>query len=423
MDIAGYASEIIQKSKIAIVLTEYGVIRDASPEAIEILGIPAKTLAGTPLATLVPDLSNESGGEPPRFVYNGKTIQHTAVHLEVPGTIAHILSDVSDTVRSEATLRRRTAQLQSALESLPFDFWINDMDNRTILQNRFSKALWGDMHGVHMEDVTSDPEITRKWRRTNDLAFQGRVSTEEIEYLVDGETRTFRNIVAPVRDGDEIVGILGLNIDIGEYKKALRERDDALRELHHRVKNNLQMILSMVGIERDALPEEPNRPDAVDTFSARIERQIYSIYLVHEQLFRSTGATEIDLVEYLQDLTGYGAAPLLCDDGRVTIEAELAPLFAPIERAVPFGILIQEIVEEISEACCPEAEISIALTPEGTNLHVAVTSSPPVESADAARLLDRVFIQGLLSQIDGTLSAAGAGRGNGYIVSFSPNSL
>lgn len=423
MDIAGYATEIIEKTNIAIVLTAQGVVRDASPKAVEILGLPKESLIGTTLTTIVPLLDAEPTGHPERFVYNGRTIEHTWFRLNHPGTNAHILSDVTDTVESETALRRRTAQLQSALESLPFDFWINDIENRTILQNRYSKELWGDKHGVHMEDVTDDPEITRKWRRTNDLAFQGIVSTDEIEYLIDGEKRTFRNIVAPVRDGEEIVGILGLNIDIGEYKRALQERDELLRELHHRVKNNLQLILSMVAIERDASREGEQRTDAIDRFSGRIERQIYSIYLVQEQLLHTTDVSRIDLIEYLRNLNGSGAIAIPCDGGHMTLDIGSTPVFSPIERAVPFGILIQEIVEKIVAGCTTEPVITITATPKDARLQVEVSGAAPSTAMDDTPLSEQLFVRGLLAQIDATLTASETTEGYGYLLTFSPNSL
>jgi len=121
----------------------------------------------------------------------------------------------------EVKLRQSELMLQSTLESLPFDFWINDAENRTYMQNSHSKALWGDVKGHSPKDVTDDDGISENWLKTTTRALAGEVINGEISYIINGRKKYFRNILAPIKDEEHMLGILGMNIDITDLKEAV----------------------------------------------------------------------------------------------------------------------------------------------------------------------------------------------------------
>jgi len=251
-----------------------------------------------------------------------------------------IVRDQSDRVATEESLRRRSAQLTATMESLPFDFWINDRDNRTLFQNRYSLALWGDQRGHTPDEVTDDPEILKEWHRTNALVFAGGVHRGEITYTIDGKDHTFRNILAPVQDDGETIGIVGLNIDITDYLDVANDREILLRELHHRVKNNLQIILSTIAYGRDTDTFDPDR------LLRRIENHVHAIYLVHEQLYIGNELSTIDVGEYLRNL-GASLDEALSFRSRIQVRSE--PVTIPIEKAVPLGIAVAELLANAAQ--------------------------------------------------------------------------
>lgn len=260
-----------------------------------------------------------------------------AIHITADSDNRRLFAirDESERVATEESLRRRSAQLTATIASLPFDFWINDSENRTLFQNPYSRALWGDKIGSKPAEVTEDSEILAIWNDTNRRAFAGEIHRGEITYSVDGEERTFRNIVAPVRDADEIIGILGLNIDITDYLKIANDREILLRELHHRVRNNLQVILSTIALGRGKTSFDPER------LLTRIENHIHAIYLVHEQLYIGNELSEIDLGEYARNL-GASIDRTLALRSRIQVRSETASV--PIEKAVPLGIALCELL-------------------------------------------------------------------------------
>ena len=99
------------------------------------------------------------------------------------------------------------------------------------MQNSISKALWGDVKGTSPDEVGADPLTTKKWLETTKRALAGEVVKGEIEYLMDGRRKIYRNIIAPIKDDDQVLGIVGMNIDISDLKEALEVRDMLLKEV------------------------------------------------------------------------------------------------------------------------------------------------------------------------------------------------
>jgi len=137
-----------------------------------------------------------------------------------PDAIAVNFQDVTERKRMEKALRDREAQLHSILESLPFDVFALDESGRYFLQNTLCKRYWGEVIGKRPEDLPVDEETLALWRKNNRRAFAGETVSEDVSFPIDGTLFHFHNILSPIRDGDEIRGIVGINIDITARKRA-----------------------------------------------------------------------------------------------------------------------------------------------------------------------------------------------------------
>ena len=236
----------------------------------------------------------------------------------------------------EDKLRQSELMLSTTLESLPFDFWINDAENRTYMQNSYSKNLWGDVKGAHPEEVGADDRITRHWLDTIERAFRGEVVNGEIEYHIDSKSKFFRNILAPIKDGENLLGILGMNIDITDLKEALQMRDMLLKEVHHRVKNNLQMISSIINLENENLNSKKEKA-ILNNLKSRIE----AISLIHEKLYL-TESNIINSADYIQDLVDYIISGVDVDG--IILDYKLENIEINLDVIIILGLILNELV-------------------------------------------------------------------------------
>ena len=134
----------------------------------------------------------------------------------------------------EESVKNR-AVLQATINSLPFDFFALGPDGCYFLQNATSRGRWGDATGKRPEEVCTSPHDLALWLDNNRRAFAAENLDEEIALTVGGEERFYRNVITPIRGEDITYGILGMNIDITERKRAEEALRKAHGELEHRV--------------------------------------------------------------------------------------------------------------------------------------------------------------------------------------------
>ena len=130
-----------------------------------------------------------------------------------------ISRDITARKRIELALRESQAWLHAAIESLPFEFWAMDNDARYILQNATSIKMWGNVIGQKNGEQDYPPHIVAEWVANNERAFAGEVISKEVVYQLEQGLRHTYNVVVPVRDHNDILGIAGVNIDITETKQ------------------------------------------------------------------------------------------------------------------------------------------------------------------------------------------------------------
>jgi two-component sensor histidine kinase len=124
-----------------------------------------------------------------------------------------------------------------------------------------------------------------------------------------------------------------------EIHRSLEEKDLLLREIHPRVKNNLQIIASMLNLQSRTIKDE-NVLDAIKDSQSRVR----AMALVHERIYRSHNIGEIDLREYLQYLVKQLFTFHNIPHAKVAITFTMEPVTADIDTIVPIGLIINEMV-------------------------------------------------------------------------------
>ena len=151
-------------------------------------------------------------------------------------------------------LRESEARMRALIENLPFDFWACDASGRYVMQNATSLKHWGSFIGKRPEELDLPPDILKSWIENNRRVLSGEVIRGETQYEQDSEVRTYLSVLAPIRDGSEIRGSVGMNIDVTERKEAEEKSRQLLADLAHVTR------LSTMGTMVSELTHEINQP-------------------------------------------------------------------------------------------------------------------------------------------------------------------
>jgi len=129
-----------------------------------------------------------------------------------------------EVARLQAELLSSRALYQATIESLPFDFWARDREGYCVSQNRATREHWGNLLDRRPEDMELPADVIETWLANNRRALAGEIVRGDVDYMLGGELRHIQNVLAPIRQGDAIVGTLGVNIDLTDLRRAEADR-------------------------------------------------------------------------------------------------------------------------------------------------------------------------------------------------------
>lgn len=214
-------------------------------------------------------------------------------------------------------------------------------------------------------------------------------------------------------DGESNLGIAFVAKDVSErnrtedqLRSALEEKEILFKEINHRVKNNLQIIQSLLNLHARQTMDSTAREILRDS-----QNRIQAMALVHDMLYRSEAPSQIDLAEYLRGLAVHLTASHGSAMHRIQVESDAGSHLTSLDTAIPCGLIINELVTNSLKHGFPDGaagEIMIGLrrTPEG---HYRVTvrdngiglpESAPLASATSLGLR---LVHTLVEQLGGTL--------------------
>jgi PAS domain S-box-containing protein len=399
-----------------VLLAGDGRIAAANATAERLFGYEPGGLAGQPAEMLLPERlrpphpalrGDFEAGERPRVLGSGRElagarkdgiefpVEITVCLVETPRgrfTLASIVDiterkRAADEIRSlNASLERRVAerarQLSHAQEMAHLGSWELDLGKNELVWSdevyrifgvaprEFEASYEAFLEAVHPDD-----------RAAVDAAYAGSIregrDSYEIEHRVvrrsDGEVRFVHEKCAHARDeSGRIVRSSGMVHDITERKRTeeslrrtaeqldartrelaatLEHKEALLKEIHHRVKNNMQVVSSLLRLQSEAVAD-PRVRDAL----AESQRRVRAMALLHEQLYKSSDLARIDFRQYVLSLASHLRRSSAPADLAVDIRVDVDGLVVKMDRAMPLGLVVSELVSNsLKHAFPPEA--------------------------------------------------------------------
>jgi two-component sensor histidine kinase len=188
-------------------------------------------------------------------------------------------------------------------------------------------------------------------------------------------------------------------------RSALEEKQLLLRELSHRVKNNLSVIKSLVQLQRNR-----SKDPAVLAASDELISRIFAISLVHDQLGRDQSLSSVDPVEYIEALVGNLAGGLGLEGSRIDLDLDAGGRVIQMEAATSLGLIVNEVLTNALKHASPGSEgkpsIRLSLRVEGDEYRLVIIDDGPGPDASyaAARGLGLKLVDALARNLGGQAS-------------------
>lgn len=308
--------------------------------------------------------------------------------------------------------------------------FLSDRDHRIIESNERARTIYGygpeELKGMRVPDLRPPavrlefPATMREAEKTGGLVF------ETVHQRKDGT-------VFPVEVSLRILNIDGVRYhqaiirDISERKKAegrileaLREKEVLLREIHHRVKNNMQVISSLLNLQSQRFAEAEVR----EAFRESQDR-IRSMALVHEKLYQTRDLSRIDFSDYVKSLTSSLFRTYQTDTARISLKLDVDRANLDVNAAIPCGLILNELVLNAIKHAFPDerkGEITVELHEnEGGSVRLTVRDNgvglPEGIDIEHTDTLGLQIVALLAGQLDGRIEICRDG-GTAFTLSF-----
>jgi PAS domain S-box-containing protein len=458
---------LIQVSPLAIILVDLsGKIQLWNASAERIFGWTAEEVIGQPNPMVPEDkraecaVVTQGGGlndlETVRLCKDGSllNVSISSAPMYAAGAVVGrmaILTDITGRKQADEALRRselrereRATELQTIMDTVPAMVSIAHDRNcelvtgsRTVYatlrmpeQSNTSLTAPAGQGPAHFKIYINGLELPPEKLPLQICASTGVEIREVEEEIVfeDGEVvSVFGNVVPLLAEDGQPRGAVAAFMNITDRKRAeaalrasLTEKEVLLKEVHHRVKNNLQIIFSLLDMQSDT-SEDAQIVQALQESKNRVQ----VMALVHEKLYRSENMEYIQAAEYIPELLDHLEITFSSLAGNVSFETQIEDLTFNINIAIPCGMIITELVTNALKYAFPshaQGTIKVYLEAEAGQVTLLVSDDgiglPGEIDLQAPGTVGLELVSILVSQLKGTLQVIRA-PGTTFRITFS----
>ncbi|MEC4816913.1 MAG: histidine kinase dimerization/phosphoacceptor domain -containing protein [Scytonema sp. PMC 1069.18] len=335
--------------------------------------------------------------------------------------------EITERKRIEEILREREEQFRLIAYTAPVMIWSCNTDG---LCNYFNK-VWLEFTGRTIQQELGNgwlESVYSEDREQRYLSYIKAFNTCQkfsIEYRLkrfDGEYRWILDTGVPhyTEDG-RFAGYIGSCVDITERKYAeeqiqvsLVEKEVLLKEIYHRVKNNLQVISSLLHLQEEYIKDK----DDLEIFQ-QSQLRIESMALIHQKLYQSQDLAKIDVNEYICDLVKSLCSSYEINSNVISLTANVDNILLNLDTAIPCGLIITELVSNSLKYAFPhgrKGEVCVELKAGNDNVYTLTIRDngvgfPAGFNFQETTSLGLQLVEALTNQISGNLTVNSSHNG------------
>nr|WP_319373823.1 PAS domain S-box protein [uncultured Methanobacterium sp.] len=371
------------------------------------------------------DMVNKQGSAEYEIVVkkkNGKEMvtycSLTAVKAEngVINSYRGIIRDITKRKKDEDAILRAKEEWENTFDAVPDLIAILDTNYQVIRANKAMANRLGvnpeDAVGVTCYEVVHGLNEPPSFCPHSRLLEDGQDHTAEVhEDRIGGD---FIVTVSPLYDSEgKLLGSVHVARDITDRKKAedkvkksLREKEILLSEIHHRVKNNMQIISSLLNLQIQYVTAE----ETADVLRESQDR-VKAMATVYEKVYLSEDLTKVNFNSYIQSLVQGLFYSYLIKEDQITFLVEIEDILLNIETAIPCGLIISELVSNSLKHAFPgerKGEIKVSLKSYGEKYELLISDNgvglPENVDFKNTNTLGLKLVNNLVDQIDGEIN-------------------
>lgn len=351
------------------------------------------------------------------------------IWLELSGEVTRdkqhiegVVKDITDQQETEAALSEKDTQYRGLISKMNAGFALHQMiydENGTPINYKYLQINenFELLTGLTSETVLGKtvrdilPNIESYWVETFGTVAKSGLPIEYENYSAELDKYFSVKVYSPKKDQFATI-ITDITDNVNTQKQvqdALKEKEVLLREIHHRVKNNLQMILSILNLQMTGIEDEK-----VISILNDSKARIISITKVHEVLHKSDDLSAIDLKQYFEDLLKFLTKTLFSDSNLIRVHSEIEQIPMEIDMVIACGLILNEVVTNALKHAFPEksdGQISLKIRRLEDNRVGFTISDNGIGIDNESAILERdstgINLIKLLvtGQLDGTITA------------------
>jgi PAS domain S-box-containing protein len=417
---------------------------EVNPAFATLTGLDAEAIIGRTVRQVIPTVEESwietygrvvQTGQSERFERNLAALGRwydVFVFSPAPGRFATAFTDITARKHAEEDLRQIREDLDRAQEVGQIGWWRLDVRRDVLTWSDESHRIFGVPVGTPMSYQTfletihpDDREyVDERWS----AGLRGEPYDVEHRIVANGRVKWVREKAYLEFDPQgALLGGFGITQDITERKwaeqqlrESLAEKELLLREIHHRVKNNLQVVSSLVSLQADELAD----PQLREVFG-ELRNRVRSMALIHEKLYESGGLAKLNFADYVASLMQSVWSAHGVVGAGVKLHLEVEPVAVSVATAVPCGLILNELASNALKHAFPsdggEVTVGLSREPATGRLRLWVRDNGVGLPADLdwrhAHSLGLRLVKMLARQLEGTVETR-PGPGTEFLICF-----